>query len=369
MKDFLTPKVEKVMRSFAIVAHLSRQKCATTIILSLIRSRKVQLQELALVFNSAAKEESNERRMQAFFKDCELNEDQVAFLLSLFLLFGKVDLCLDRTEWNLGKCQVNLLVLSANCRGVGLPLYVEYLDNKSGNSSTADRIAILKKAIALLGKERIGSVMADREFVGQDWLDYLLKEEITFFLRLPKHYYFRVNGTKLQAESLLASRRECQLDNVEVLGISGLSVAMKKVVNQQGKADFLIVLTNTFAYQALRAYQKRWSIETMFQDFKSQGFDLEGTHLKEAYKLKKLVYLVSIAYAFCLQVGLYYEKKIAPISKKNHGYRSKSLFRKGLDSLRRMIERKTEQHLQFWQTILDAFIHLAVVKLLYNKRL
>jgi hypothetical protein len=49
----------------------------------------------------------------------------------------------------------------------------------------------------------------------------------------------------------------------------------------------------------------------MFEDFKSQGFHLEDIHLKEAYKLKKLVYLVSMAYAFCVHVGLY-RKKVRP---------------------------------------------------------
>ncbi len=102
---------------------------------------------VAVVFNNEVKEASNERRLQAFFTDCELDEDQVAFVLSLFLVFGKVDLCLDRTEWDFGKCQVNLLVLSAYSQGVGIPLYVEFLDNNSGNSSTQDRILILKKRL------------------------------------------------------------------------------------------------------------------------------------------------------------------------------------------------------------------------------
>jgi hypothetical protein len=97
----------------------------------------------------------------------------------------------------------------------------------------------------------------------------------------------------------------------------------------------------------------------MFQDFKSQGFKLEDTHLKQAYKLKKLVYLVSLAYDFCLHVGFYYEKHLAPIVKKKHGYPSKSMFRIGLDRLRSMIQRKRSHDLLFWQTLVEAFIHQA----------
>lgn len=369
MKDFLSSKVVKLMSSFAIVKHLSRQKCAISLVLSLIRSRQVQFQELALVFNDQVKEDSNERRIQAFFKEAALEEDQVAFVLSLFLVFGKVDLCLDRTEWDFGKCQVNLLVLSAYCRGVGLPLYVEFLDNNSGNSATKDRMLLLQKVIDLLGKKRIGSVIADREFVGKDWIEYLLKEGLSFFLRVPKHYLLCVNGVELKAENLLQSRSECNLDNISVLGIKGLSVGMKKVTDKQGNRDYLIVLTNTFAYEALRSYKKRWSIEVMFQDFKSQGFNLEDTHLKQAYKIKKLVYLVSLAYAFCLHVGLYCEKYLAPIAKKKHGYRSRSVFRTGLDHLRGMIERKKSQDVLFWQALIEAFVHQALIKMLYLKRL
>jgi hypothetical protein len=369
MKDFLTSKVIKLMSSFAIVKHLSRQKCATALVLSLIRTRQVQFQELALVFNDQVKEDSNERRIQAFFKEAYLDEDQLVFVLSLFLVFGKVDLCLDRTEWDFGKCQINLLVLSAYCQGVGLPLYVEFLDNHSGNSACKDRVEMLQKVISLLGKKRIGSVIADREFIGKDWIEYLLKEGLAFFLRVPKHYLFRVNGRELKAENLLQSRSECRLDNISVLGITGLSVGMKKIKDKQGKEFYLIVLTNTFAYQAVRSYKRRWSIEVMFQDFKSQGFNLESSHLKQAYKIKKLVYLVSLAYAFCLHVGLYYEKYIAPITKKKHGYRSKSLFRTGLDRLRSMFQRKKPDDFLFWQILIEAFVHLSMIKILAIKKL
>jgi hypothetical protein len=44
-------------------------------------------------------------------------------------------------------------------------------------------------------------------------------------------------------------------------------------------------------------YRKRWSIETCFQAFKERGFNLEKTHVKDLSKLKKLVALVSIAFA------------------------------------------------------------------------
>ncbi|MGB3779665.1 MAG: hypothetical protein WA960_14990 [Tunicatimonas sp.] len=54
-------------------------------------------------------------------------------------------------------------------------------------------------------------------------------------------------------------------------------------------------------------------------------------HLQDDEKLKKLVALVSIAYAFCASLGKYYHRKVEKIRKKNHGYKANSFARKGID--------------------------------------
>ena len=66
------------------------------------------------------------------------------------------------------------------------PLYRKLLD-KGGSSSTRERKALLNKAIKLLGKERILGILGDREFIGASWFKYLLKNQIEFHIRIPKH--------------------------------------------------------------------------------------------------------------------------------------------------------------------------------------
>lgn len=87
----------------------------------------------------------------------------------------------------------------------------------------------------------------------------MIGQDIDFFIRIPKSYNIEVNGQSLKAEVLLRSRISCKLDNVTVLGTKALSVALKKTKDKKGKDDFLIVLTNTFAYLALKNYRERWS--------------------------------------------------------------------------------------------------------------
>ena len=81
---------------------------------------------------------------------------------------------------------------------------------------------------------------------------------------------------------------------------------------------------------------KRWTIEQCFQNLKGRSFNLEANHLRCLQKLRKLVALVSLAYAFCLGVGAAAHGGRHPIARKKHGYRAASLSRHGLNLLRQL---------------------------------
>ncbi|TDN39619.1 hypothetical protein E4631_23035 [Hymenobacter sp. UV11] len=87
-------------------------------------------------------------------------------LISLLPAQGKLRLCLDRTEWEFGRCQVTILLVTVGRGAFQVPLYWELLDNRSSNSNASDRIALLQVCVQLLGRARIGLVLGDREFVG-----------------------------------------------------------------------------------------------------------------------------------------------------------------------------------------------------------
>ena len=274
-----------------------------------------------------------------------MNYEQVALLLAAFLpRRGKVTLCIDRTEWDFGKCQVNILMIVVRCKEITIPLYWELLDNNSGNSHTDDRIDLLKKCISLLGAKRIGLFLGDREFIGHKWLKFLTSQGIRFCVRVPKHH----NITRLiegdieekKVEQLLGKRKKIRLRACMVDGVWG-SVYAKREPD-----DILFIFGTTKMEYLDQLYKKRWSIECFFQNIKKRGFNLEDTHLKNLEKLKKLVAMVGIAYAFCANMGLHHHKKVKPIPVKNHGYKANSFSRKGIDlvrdGLRRDWKRATE---------------------------
>lgn len=285
-------------------------------------------------------------------------------MMMLFIPRGRVTLCLDRTEWKFGQCEVNVLMLTARCGEVAVPLFWELLDNKSGNSAVTDRVSLLDKAINLLGIERIGLLVADREFVGANWVRHLKKGQIPFCLRLPKTHPVRVrNGEVWFIEELLLAKSERFYEQVLVDG-QWLNVHLKRL-----KDNEFLYLVGTFAAKQLGVlYRQRWSIEALFQCLKKRGFDIEATHLQSLDKLKKLIGLVSIAYGFCLVAGHHYHRKVKAIASKSHGYKSNGYFRKGKDKLEEWLADRPMALWTEWLASLDRAYRWLELQLTYFQR-
>jgi hypothetical protein len=357
MKHYFSDKVKEVFDKVNIVQNLARKKFMFSFLMGMIKSRQVPFCEIAEHLNEEAQSLSNEVRIQDFFRQVELDYEQVALLLCLFLSRkGKIRLCIDRTEWDFGKCQVNILMVVA-CQGsVNVPLYWELLDNKSGNSATPDRIQMLEKCIALVGKNRLGLLIADREFVGHKWLKYLKDQGIAFCVRLPKHHLIERQDGRIQAAEQLATTQGLSLSDCLVDGVWG-NVYVKQLADGE-----LLYLFGTMEGKYLgQVYRRRWKIETCFQAFKSRGFDLESTHLKDLSKLKKLVAFVSMAYGLCISLGVYHHQKVHPIKVKKHGYKANSFFRSGLNRMRTLLKMK----MQDWQDYTHKFIRWIIIQLAY----
>jgi hypothetical protein len=338
MNSRLESEITGVLSKIPIVRNLSRKKFIGLFVLGLIKSRNVQFCEVAQHLNNEAKLSSNEVRIQDFFREVDIDYFYVALLLLQFLpAKKKLRLCIDRTEWDFGSCQINILMVVVGCGDYQLPLYWEMLDNKSGNSSTQDRKDIVKLCVNLIGKERIGYIVGDREFIGHSWIKYLKDSGINFVMRLPKHHLLqRPNGTVCKIESLnLEIGRPLILKDCLVDGVVA-DVWVQALID----GDFLYLLGTVNVEFMGQLYAKRWTVESCFQGLKGRGFDLEKTHLKCLKKIKKLIALVAIAYAVCGSMGIYFHKKVQNIKRKKHGYKSNSFVRKGINIIRELFRQK-----------------------------
>ena len=103
-----------------------------------------------------------------------------------------------------------------------------------------------------------------------------------------------------------------------------------KVLNREGKIEFVIVASFRPDPQALLKYKDRWQIETMFKAFKSGGFNFEDTHLTDPDRISKLLALVCVAFIWVYLVGIDKNNNGHPIEIKKHGRKAFSLFKFGL---------------------------------------
>ena len=101
MNDRLTDEITSVLSKAQVVKNLARKKFLGAFIIGLIKSRKVQFCEIAQHLNDDAKLVSNEVRIQDFFREVEIDYQQVGILLICLLPpKKKVRVCIDRTGWD-----------------------------------------------------------------------------------------------------------------------------------------------------------------------------------------------------------------------------------------------------------------------------
>jgi len=296
---------------------------------SLVRARTVVLSNLSVIFNPKIKSESNYRRMQRFFEKYEIDYSQISKLVVSSLPNVKFILSLDRTNWKFGNKDINILMLALVHEKISIPLCWELL-NKRGNSSFQERKDIVSKGIAILGKDRIECLVADREFGSGKFFKYLKKAEINFHIRIKKTTVITKYKSKVSEVTTMLSHLKIH----KYIVVPGKKIIYNEEVYISGKKtvgnDYLIIASNSNPDEAQAMYKQRWTIENLFGNMKTKGFYLEKTHLKEDEKLKKLIALLTIAILWCYLIGLWIEKSLT-FRVKNHGRKAKSTFRKGLD--------------------------------------
>ncbi len=164
--------------------HQARIIFLAQFILALIRARSCNLCRVAEEFQSKALEDSSYRRIKRFFSGYTYCYEQLGRLILHWLSLTTYTLCMDRTNWKFGSHHVNYLVVSIAWQGAAIPIAWVCLDKSGGNSNTAERIAIMKRVLALIPADKIDELLADREFVGRDWFKWLDEQGIICRLRI-----------------------------------------------------------------------------------------------------------------------------------------------------------------------------------------
>jgi len=295
--------------------------------------------------------------LQRFFSAMRVPDQTLAKLLMIFFFAEddeKLYLSLDRTNWNWGQKPINLLVLSACYQGMAIPLFWVSLDKK-GNSDTNERIQLMNTFIECFGVNRIASLLADREFVGEIWFKYLFEKDIPFDIRIKKNNITtNSRGIKVTVAGLL--RHLSVGETCILLGkrkLMGQMVCLSALRLKDGK--LLIIASSHASEQAMQRYARRWEIETLFSCLKGRGFRFEETRITHTERIETLFMVLALTAAWAHAIGDWRNSEQKAIVRKKHGRLTQSYFRYGLDWLRQAIHARHSQRRQQWRQVVLRF--------------
>jgi hypothetical protein len=278
------------------------------------------MQKVAENIEGSAKTESNYRRIQRIFKDQDIDFDMTARLLSSILPDDeKWVLCMDRTNWKLGKSNINLLVLAVSYKGMAIPLLWKFLTKeeedsegkeitigKRGNSNLEERKYLMEKFIELFGVERIKVFTADREFIGREWFEWLNENDIPFVIRIRNNTLTDENELDSKSvDELFKHVRKNEFCAFGKTTIFDTKVHLGGIKASKADEALIVVSNHKMDKNTISIYQKRWEIETMFGALKSKGFNFEESKISEEYKVEKLMAFLSISFIWSIIAGDY----------------------------------------------------------------
>jgi hypothetical protein len=327
--------------------HHSTYLLLTLIVVSLQLIKQVKLELVAESLPLPILFESRRKKLRRFLRLEQLSIENIWFpcvtslLESMFNPQDRIYIALDRTSWGV----INILMVSVIYDHRAWPIYWQFLDKK-GRSNLAEQKPVLSKSLALLCKYVV-VVLGDREFCSPKLGKWLGEAGAYFCLRQ-------------KCNTKIASSNEIYQELRELGLTPGMSLFLndQKVTKQTGFGRFNLackwkrtyrgfktqepwyILTNFDDVEtAILAYQKRFSIEEMFRDFKAGGYNLEGSKL-EPEQLSKLMILVAIAYTSAMLEGqkikrMGIQKYVTRPETKSKGQRRHSAFYVG-------------QHLHHW---------------------
>lgn len=316
--------------------HGARLAFLAMFLVALFKARTVNLAELAVVLPNNRGIETNSKRIYRFFRSFEIEQVTIINALVKMLEIPQPwTLSLDRTNWSLGTCHINILCLGVVYQGMAIPLVWTMLD-KQGNSNSEERMDLLDRFAAQFPDVAVKYLTADREFIGTDWFSYLmLSPAIPMLIRIKENFQISsASGKTRNAASDyfrdLAIGQSRLLSRPRWVCQHHLWVHATRLPDNQ----LLILVTKRRPHSPLADYAQRWGIETLFGVLKTRGFCLESTHFTDKERLSKLIALLCLAVVWAFKTGLWLHQQ-KPIPMKNHGYKAKSFFRYGFDFLRR----------------------------------
>lgn len=261
----------------------------------------------------------------------------------------EIILSMDRTDWEKRRKWINILSVAVCYKGRALPLFWIVLGRK-GNSSLDQWKYVLTPVIEGLRQmdwlsDKPIMVVADREFASPKLAEWLKKAyAIGSTLRIKSSMYLNdVNRFEVKVASLIHSMKKgsrIMLRDQILTRDSSFKLNVLLTWNRKYDEPLVVATTSGTPLLSDKTYGKRFGIECMHKDWKTNAFNLEKTKVTDPKRIETMLIPIAFAYVFCMLEGERKEIAGEDIRKPPKGKtRMVGLFLDGLRNISRHLSR------------------------------
>ncbi len=208
----------------------------------------------------------------------------------------------------------DFLILTASIlhQGQSIPIYfsMRRYPKKTGMIDQKKMESSFFRALKhLLPKEHTYIVLADRGFGNERTLKLLESLGFQYVVRLNENLNIDDQGKRFNIKDLM--HKNYRLHNVLVCSWNHRLSIVKRTKSEKK----WILATNISGKNPGQLYQKRFSIEKMFKNVKSGGFDLEKLKIEKYDRFKKMLFIACIAYAIMIFSASFINNKVHHLKK------------------------------------------------------
>lgn len=291
----LRKKVIKILASIVIGMILAK----STIVSKIAENLKEDFCE--------GKEESKIKKIKRFFNK-KISDDMYMFFIEDVLERfkaedNKVVIVFDHTT-----CDERFVILSfmLSIGKRGIPLYYKvYKYNDAKNKSMEDVKEGLRKIKKMLEPYKYEvTVLADRGFGSVELFEYIDKMGWKYYIRIKGGINIRVKEDEVigKLEEIEHPRRIARYFNGAEITQSRYKCNIASKPSGE-KEDTWYIATNGDPKKAINNYKRRFTIEEMFRDMKSNGMGMEENWSNKLEYFKNIMLCISIAYVYIIALG------------------------------------------------------------------
>jgi len=262
---------------------------------------------------------------------------------------SEIVLSMDRTEWKKRGKWINILSVAVCYKGRALPLFWMVFGRR-GNSALEHWKKVLTPVIEALQQMNWLSDtpihgVADREFASPklaEWLKETYAVDST--LRVKSSMYLNEeNKPEVKVASLIQNMEKgSQVILRDQILTRDSCFKMNVLLTWKKKYDepLVVATTSDKPFLSDKTYGKRFGIECMHKDWKSNAFDLEKTRVTDTKRIETMLIPIAFAYVLCMLEGERKEQSGEDIRKPPKGKtRMTGLFLDGLRNISRYLRR------------------------------